>query len=298
MNVNRVTQSMLGDRSMANLQSGLKRLADLQEHLSTGRVLNRPSDNPADAGSAMRLRSSLRAEQQHARNADDGLGWLNTIDSSLQTAGDSVRRARELALQGANAASGPQAREALATEVDQIRAGLLSTANTTYLGRPVFGGTTVGSVAFTDNAGAVTFTGDSNPVNRTVADGVVVNVAQEGTAAFGTDADNVFAHLSALSAALRAGDTAGISTGIDALAADEKQVVVARADIGARTVRVEQATTRAGDSELSLTNALAEIENADLPRTVVDLKMQEVAYQASLAATARVLQPSLVDFLR
>lgn len=298
MNVNRVTQSMLSDRTLSNLNSGLKRLADLQEHLSTGRVLNRPSDNPADAGSAMRLRSTMRSEQQHARNAEDGLGWLRTIDSTLQGAGDAVRRARELGLQGVNGANGPEAREALATEIDQIRAGLLATANTVHLERPVFGGTTAGSVAFTETAGVVTFTGDTNPVNRTVADGVVVNVAQDGAATFGADGDNVFDHLTALSAALRAGDGAAIDAGLGALAADENRIVVARADIGARTVRVEQATSRAVDAELSLTSALAEIENADLPRTVVDLKMQEVAYQASLAATARVLQPSLVDFLR
>lgn len=298
MNVNRVTQSMLSDRSMSGLNSGLKRLAVLQEHLSTGRVLNRPSDNPADAGSAMRLRSSLRSEQQYARNAEDGVAWLRTLDSTLQGAGDAVRRSRELALQGINGAIGPEARAALATEIDQIRAGLVSTANTVHLDRPVFGGTTASSVAFTETAGVVTFSGDTNPVNRTVAAGVVVDVSQSGTATFGVDGDNVFDHLTALSAALRAGDDAGINAGVSALAADETRIVVARADVGSRSVRVEQAAVRAGDAELSLTNSLAEIENADLPRTVVDLKMQEVAYQASLAATARVLQPSLVDFLR
>ena len=108
----------------------------------------------------------------------------------------------------------------------------------------------------------------------------------------------MFDHLSALSAALRSGDAAGIRTGIDALQADGDRLVVARADVGARASRVERAATTAADAELSLTSSLAEIENADLPRTMVDLKMQEVAYQAALAATARVLQPSLVDFLR
>jgi len=162
----------------------------------------------------------------------------------------------------------------------------------------VLGGTTAGSVAFSESGGAVTFTGDSHRVDRTVAEGVVVDVSVPGPTAFGLDGDNVFDHLSALSAALRSGDTAGIRTGIDALQADGERLVVARADVGARAARVERAATTAADAELSLTSSLAEIENADLPRTMVDLKMQEVAYQAALAATARVLQPSLVDFLR
>jgi flagellar hook-associated protein 3 FlgL len=298
MAISRVTQSMLTDHSLTRLQGGLTKLSEIQEHLSTGRVLNRPSDNPADAGAAMRLRSAVGAQQQYARNAQDGQGWLDTLDATLATAGDVVRRARELAQQGANATAGPQAREALATEVDQIRAGLLSTANATYLDRPVLGGTTAGRVAFAEAGGVVTFSGDANPVNRTVADGVVVDVALAGPAAFGADGDNVFDHLSALSTALRSGDVAGIRTGLDTLKADGDRIVVSRADVGARTVRVEQAALRAGDTELSLTNSLAEIESADLPRTMVELQMQEVAYQAALAATARVLQPSLVDFLR
>lgn len=298
MAITRVTQSMLTERSLAHLQGGLGRLAQIQEQLSTGRILNRPSDNPADTASAMRLRSSVGAQQQYARNAEDGVGWMNSLDVALQGAGDAVRRARELGQAGQSGAASAASRAALAAELDQLRTGLVATANTTYLDRPLMGGTTVGRVAFAEVGGAVTFAGDQNPVNRTIAEGVVVDVAVRGTAVFGPDGDNVFDHLTALSAALRAGDTAGISAGLDELAADAQRITVARTDLGARTVRVEQAVLRAGDAELSLTNSLAEIENADLPETMVELQMQEVAYQAALAATARVLQPSLVDFLR
>lgn len=298
MTINRVTQSMLTDRSMTRLQGSLSRLAEIQEHLSTGRVLNRASDNPADAATAMRLRSSIGAQQQYARNAEDGSGWLDTLDSTLGTSSDLVRRARELGQQGVSGAAGAQVREALAAEIDQIRATLVGTANTTYVGRPVLGGTTAGSAAFAESGGTVTFAGDSNPVNRTVADGVVVDVSVAGPSAFGADGDNVFDHLAALSTALRAGDTTGVQAGLGVLGADGNRLVAARADAGARTARIEQSAIRAGDAELSLTTMLSEIENADLPRTMVDLKMQEVAYQAALAATARVLQPSLLDFLR
>ncbi len=131
-----------------------------------------------------------------------------------------------------------------------------------------------------------------------MAEGVTVDVALAGPQAFGVDGDNVFDHLKALSDALRAGDNAAVATASDALRLDSERVSGALADVGARTTRGELAATRAADAELALTNALAEIENADLPQTMVELQMQEVAYQAALAATARVLQPSLVDFLR
>lgn len=298
MTVNRVTQSMMTERSLGNLQGSLTRLAGIQERLSTGRVINRPSDDPASAATAMRLRVGLAEQQQYARNAEDGLGWLNTIDSSLQGAGDQLRRARDLALQGVNGTTSAAGREALAAEVDQIRSGLLATANTTYLGRPVFGGTTTGTVAFATTAGAATYSGDGNPVNRTVADGVVLDVQLDGRQAFGPDGDNVFDHLTALAAALRSGDPAATGAAADVLTGDSARVTTALAEVGTRTNRVELAATRAKDAEVGLANSLAEIENTDLPQAMVELQMQEVAYQAALAATARVLQPSLLDFLR
>ncbi|MDT0188098.1 flagellar hook-associated protein FlgL [Microbacterium sp. ARD31] len=298
MTIGRVTQSMLTDRSLTRLQTSLSRLSELQEHLSTGRVLNRPSDNPADAASAMRLRSSVGAQQQYARNAQDGIGWLDTLDSTLGTANDLVRRAREVGQQAVSGAVNQDTREALAVEIEQLRSSLLGTANTTYLDRPVLGGTTAGAAAFSEAGGVVTFAGDTNPVKRAVAEGVVVDVAVPGPAAFGADGDNVFDHLTALATAVRTGSTSAIQAGIQALEADGSRLVVARTDVGARANRVEQAGIRAGDTELSLTNALSEIENTDLPLATVELKMQEVAYQAALAATSRVLQPSLLDFLR
>lgn len=298
MSIQRVTQSMLGERSVGNLQHSLSRLAQVQERLSTGRVINRPSDSPADAAAAMRLRSGIAVQQQYARNAEDGVGWLNTLDATLQGAGHQVRRARDLALQGANGSMGDAARTALAIEVEQIREGLVAAGNTTYLGRPVFGGTTAGAAAYATTGGVTGYVGDANPVLRTVAEGTVVDVQLAGPAAFGADGDAVFDHLAALATALRTGDDAGIGAGIAALTADGDRITSALAEVGTRTSRIEQAALRAGDAELDLVVRLSEIENADLPQTMVELQMQEVAYQAALAATSRVLQPSLVDFLR
>ncbi|RYP85024.1 hypothetical protein EKO23_13615 [Nocardioides guangzhouensis] len=125
-----------------------------------------------------------------------------------------------------------------------------------------------------------------------------MRVDVDGPTAFGAAGDTVFDHLDALATALRGGDGPGISAAIDVLETDRETMTTARADAGTRTARLEQAATAAGDAELTLTTRLAEIENTDLPKAMVDLKMQEVAYQSALAATARVMQPSLLDFLR
>ncbi|GAA3801818.1 flagellin [Nocardioides panacisoli] len=296
MTIGRVTQRMLAQNSLGSVQSGLGRLAKVQEQLTTGRVLNRPSDSPTATTAAMRIRSERAAQEQYARNAQDGLGWLTQIDSTLGSVTDTVRRAREVGLQGNNTGSvGQVARDALATEVDGLRADLVSQANSTYLDRPVFGGITSGSKAY-DDAG--NFVGVVGNVNRRVGDGVVVKVDVDGNTVFGDGATSVFAELDGLSAALRSGNTTAIGASLDALAARLDTVTSARTAVGATQNRVERAAQSATDAKAALDGDLSNVENADLAATTVELQLAEVSYQASLAATSRVLQPSLVDFLR
>ncbi|WP_298758578.1 flagellar hook-associated protein FlgL [uncultured Nocardioides sp.] len=291
----RVTQNMVTGRSLTSLQAGLDRLAQTQEKLSTGKNLNRPSDSPTDATTSMKIRVQLAETQQHVRNAQNGLGWLDVTDSTLSGMADNLRRVSELALQGANASITGSTSTALATEVAQIREGLLAQANTTYLDRPIFGGVTAGTQAF-DASGA--YVGADAPVQRSVADGVKVRIDVSGTTVVGPNGDNLFDDLAALESALRLGDKAGIQAGIAAVTERQRAVSDAQAAVGASYNRVDAAERKGQDALVTLRSALSEVEDTDLPKAMVDLQMHEVAYQAALASTARVMQPSLVDFLR
>ncbi|MBZ5736155.1 flagellar hook-associated protein FlgL [Nocardioides sp. TRM66260-LWL] len=297
MSTVRVTQPMMVGMSLRNLQSSLSKYNDLQERLSTGKVVNRASDSPTDATASMRTRVAIADTQRYVRNADNGIGWLNTADTTLSTMGGTVRRARELALQGASTGSSSQAaRESLAVEVDQLRQDLISQANTTYVGRPIFGGTTSGSAAFDTATGA--YIGDSGQVTRTIADGVQVRVDVPGLDVIGPNGASIFDDLANLSTALRAGDQAGMQTGLAKLSARQSAITTAQATVGAAYNRVEGASQKGKDALVALRTNLSEVEDADLPKTLVDLQMQQVAYQAALSATAKVMQPSLIDFLR
>ena len=296
MAINRVTQHMMMDRSYTSLQQGLSRLAKTQEQLAGGRVINRPSDSPTDATSAMRIRASLADQKQYLRNTEDGLGWLGQIDSTLTVVAGQIRRARELGQSAANGSNtSPQAREALAIEIEQIRDGVINAANATYLGRPLFGGAVNGDRAYASDG---TFEGVPAAVTRTVAHGVKVDVNVNGPDAFGPDGENLFDTLTQLAASIRSGDSAGLSDGLDRLHDGLDRVTSTLGDVGARFNRVDRARQAADDLTLTLSSSLSEVENVDLARATMDLKMQEVAYQAGLAATARLVQPSLSDFLR
>jgi flagellar hook-associated protein 3 FlgL len=284
------------------MQGSLARLAKTQEQLSTGRVINRPSDDPVGTTTAMRLRSSLAQAAQHQRNAEDGAGWLSMVDTTLSGATELVRRAKELGIEGVNGSNGPTAMAALGQEVSRLRDALLSAANTTYLGRPIFGGVTTGKTAYDASGNYVGTT--TGGVMRTVATGDRIRVDQDAAAAFGPNTPgspptgDLFADLAQLASDLSSGNTAGIQSGLDKLDAGLDRMTSALADVGTRANRLDRAVQAAKDATLTQTQSLSEVENVDLASATIQLKMQEVAYQAALGATSKVIQPSLLDFLR
>lgn len=119
-----------------------------------------------------------------------------------------------------------------------------------------------------------------------------------GTDVVGPDGASLLDDLAALSTALTAGDSAAIRTVVDSLRTRLDVIGSTQATTGAVYNRAEAAAQQARDATVSLTGSLSEIENTDLPRALVELQSQEIAYQAALAATARVMQPSLLDFMR
>ncbi len=295
MTIGRVTHGSMTLSSLNNLQATLGRLSQSQEQVTTGRRINRPSDDPTDSARALRTRSSLADQQQYARNGQDATTWLDLTDSRLQSMNDSLRRVRDLALQGSTDTYSGTSREALAVEIEQLRDHLLAESNATYLDRPIFGGITAGEQAY-DDAG--NFLGTTGDVHRTIADGIDVVINSDGPALFGSGATSMFAELDALANAVRAGDTAAIQGGIDQVDVRSRLIVDELSDVGTRTNRVEDAVTAAKDAGLSLQSSISELENIELTEALVQLQMHEVSYQAALSATSRVIQPSLVDFLR
>lgn len=292
----RITQRSVGQQTLAGLQGNLARLGNLQQQLSSGKALSKPSDSPTSTVSAMQFRSEIRTNEQWSRNAADALGWLGTIDQTLTSSLGSVRRARDLTLQGLNSgAVSPEAKEAMAAEIDALRESLIGVANTTYLGRPVFGGTTSGSAAYTP-AGA--YAGSTTAVTRTVGAGAQVRVEETGPEVFGPAGADLFTVLTNLAANLRAGNDAGLQADLTSLDGVMRNVQNKLSDIGARYNRVEQMQTAADNRVVTLRGSLSEVEDIDLPRTIVDLQMQQMAYEAALGATQRIITPSLADFLR
>ena len=292
----RVTDNSIHTRVLANLQRNIAKGEKIQEQLSSGKQINRPSDSPAGTVSSMQLRGETRANQQYSRNADDGLGWLGTVDASLSSSSSLINRARELAVKGLNTGSlDAEGSAALAAEIDQITDSLIGYANTKYMDRPVFGGTTAGATAYDPDG---TYIGDDGVMTRTVGANSKVRVSATGPEAFGSGDTQLFTVLANLSEAVRSGDNAAMRDSLTKLDSASNTLKTTLSEVGARYNRVEQMKQSAQDRLLTVTSQLSDVEDVDLPKTIMEMQLQQTSYQAALAASAKVIQPSLIDFLR
>ena len=292
----RITQRAVALTSLQGLNRNLDGLGKLQQQLTSGRLISAPSDSPTGANKAMQTRSEQAAVAQQARNISDAESWLGQTDSTLRTMLDATRRVRDLTVQGLNGGSlSDQAREALAIEVASLREGLITLANTQNLGRPLFGGITAGARAY-DATGAWTGLSGS-PVVRQISDAELLRVDVTGLEAFGTAPADLFSIVGGIATDLTA-DPAALDGHLAALDVVMRSMQSAVADVGARGARLERVQQINADRALTLSSQLADTENIDLPHTIMRLQMQQIGYEAALGATAKALQPTLLDFLR
>ena len=295
----RVTQRAVTASMLAGLQDNQSRMAALQEQLSSGKRISKPSDDPVGTDQAMRYRTEIARNNQYQRNAQDGLGWLGTADTALQSGVAILHRLQVLVTQAASTGINNQSsRDAIATEVKSLKQQMLSVANTTYQDRPIFGGTTSKAAAYVADAnGVVTYQGDTGTVMRTVGQNSQVKVNIDASQAFGSGATDVFGIFDQITSDL-ASTPDNLSNDLQNVSASLTNMMNAQATEGAAYNRITSLTNSSSDLVATLTGNLSSVEDIDIAKTYTDLTMQQVSYKASLAAMSNVLQMSLTNFLK
>ncbi|MFC7528102.1 flagellin [Actinoplanes sp. GCM10030250] len=309
---------------MASLQRSLGRTQTAQDQISSGKQLRRPSDSPTGTVTALQLRGEIRANQKYSTNADDALGRLGAMQDNLQDSTVLITKVRELTLAAVSSggSSTPEANKARAAEVEQIKGTLVQYANAKYLDRPVFGGFTPDASAYDDSGAYVGE--DSGQTMRAIGPNAKVRVDVRGPEAFGTDylvddngqfvdedgalipagsppvanPEQLFKLLDKVVAAMRSGDETGLNASLINIDKASENMKSTLSEVGARYNRVTQMKQSAEDRLMSVSSQLSDIEDVDLPKAIMELQFQQTSYQAALAATAKVIQPSLIDFLR
>ncbi|GAA4873874.1 flagellar hook-associated protein FlgL [Paenibacillus vulneris] len=295
----RVTQSMMSMQLIRNLNTNTMRMNSMQEQMSTGRRINRPSDDAVGITYSLRYRSELDANDQYIKNVDTSRSWLDFNDTMLDQVDQVFLRATDLATQGANGTNSEAALKSIKAEVDELYKQLVTIGNSKLNGKFVFNGQTTDKAPYTEED-AGNETTDPYEVAFEVGAGIKLPVNLTGNEIFGsrTDPDNAFQILKQLSSDLELGNTTGVSAALDKISSRMNTIVSTRAEIGARVNRLEFVENRLKDIGLNIEGLQSKVEDADYSKLMVDSKVNENIYQASLSVGAKIISPTLVDFLR
>ena len=201
----RISYSMIYDQTEFNINKQYDGFYDLNEKVTTGKEVNRPSDDPIAMSNILGYRSTISSLEQYETNIERGNTWLRYTESSLDQAKQLVESARTLAVQMANEPNEAQM-EIIAPQVRQIAEQLLQLANTSVSGKFLFSGHKTETLPFTmDEDLNVTYHGDNNKIKYSISETADVTVNATGYESF-MEGNNAFDVLKKFHKALTSGD--------------------------------------------------------------------------------------------
>lgn len=297
----RVTQSMLSNNMLRNLNTNYGKMAKLQEQINSGSKISRPSDDPVVAVKGMAYRIDLDKVTQYQRNIGEAHTWLDTTDEVLGLVGDALNRVKELTVQAANDTNTSEDRQKIDEEIKQIKEQLRNLANTKVGDNFIFSGTHTNEPLFKDDIlnGAVT-TGATKAFKLNVFDGISIQVNTPGKDIF-EQVDNFMGELTGLLSSGATGSEIGAKLGDGAtteLGSLYETVLAARGGVGGRQNRIEMMENRLSLQEVNVTKQMSENEDTDYAKAITEMTTAESIHQASLSVGSKIIQQTLVDFIR
>ena len=290
----RVTSGMSQRHVLSDLRRVQERIATAQDQVSSGKRIEKPSDDPLGAERAMRLNDQLETNSAYRTGVDESRSWLDATDSALDSLNQIVQHVRELTLQAANGSTSDAGRQSIKQQIDQLTEQAKATLNGASDGRYLFSGTKTDTPPYSAATGDA-YQGDANPVVRQIGPGASVQVNVTGDDVL----SGLLPALRTLSAHLASNDVASLGTSdLQAIDAGFDNLTAKRGMVGAVTNRVDSAGARLDDTIDITTAFLSKTEDADLPKALTDLSAQQAALQAALRGGATLIQQSLMDFLR
>ena len=330
----RITNRMMSNNYLSNMSRNLSNLNTINNQLSTGKLINRPSDNPYKTARSMQLTTAIDSNKQYKTNIQDATNWLDATDDALSSLTNVLQRVRELMVSSGNAAYGSDEKRAIKDEMNEKVNEIAQILNTNFDGKYIFGGskgstkpigtdkniiTGNNSLHLSGNNGEVLnidnldedVQNQINMINKKLA----VEVSQGVTMDYNVSATDI----------LLFKDKNGVSINVMDLLKDITNNVVSenpldgvkitsenlkvmdetvsnllrvRAEVGAKQNRMESAGSQNEDQNFNLTDILSQTEDIDLAQKNIEAAVAQNVYMASLQVSAKIIQPSLLDFLR
>lgn len=294
----RVTQGMLASNSLRNLTNSYMKMGKYQDQLATGKKITKPSDDPVVAMKGMFYRSNLSEVEQYKRNLSESYLWMENSEDGVNHVNEALARVRELVVQGANGTLSDTDKEAVGREIEQIKKDIMTVANTQINGRYIYNGTNTSQAPATlDENGKIQMSLNTNDYLVEVSRGVSLKANINPGNVFSQE---IFENLQSIEDNLTGKDnvTTDLNSLLGALDKQMDTISAERSELGARYNRLEMIESRILSQEVIATRVLSDNEDADIERVIVDLTTQESIHRAALSVGGRIIQPTLMDFLR
>jgi len=292
----RVANTTIYDMVKFNLNNITEELNKANEVVSTGKLINNLSDDPVGLNQVLNIKSTLSNIEQLGRNISMGKSWLTTSESALSNVQNLISDVKGLCVQMATATTDAAQRASAAQTVQNTLEEIISLANTELNGRYIFAGSKTDTTPFSQGG---VYNGDNNPFTINIGRNSTVQVGSDGEAVFGTtgSANDIFKTLTDLKTALTGNSVTGVQEAMTKLDNHFDHISAKISDLGSKSIRLEIKENILQDMDIANTERLANIEDADITEAIIELKSKELAYQAALASSAKVMQLSLVDYL-
>ncbi len=295
----RVTENTLYRNSLRDIQRTAEDFARAQQQVSSGRRLQRASDDPAAAATGLTERAEIRAADRYREANDSVDARLRVADTVLGDIISSITTATTRGAAGRSTVLTPEQREAVALEIEGAREAVFTAINTNYRGIYLFAGSSTTSAPYTKAANTVSaYQGNANVVQVDVSRTSAAAVTFDGGHVLqGSAPQDLFQTLDSLATAVRNGDMAGIDAGIAALDEAFDRVTTAQSRVGATLNALPVEKARLDEMRRASDTRRSQAEEISLAEAISEMTRAQQAQQVAIAAAASSQKRTLMDYL-
>ncbi|CEK39048.1 flagellar hook-associated protein 3 [Paraclostridium sordellii] len=309
----RITNSSMITNHMFDTQQTLERMDTLNRQLDTSKQINRVSDDPHKAIKIMNLNNEIKFTEKYNQNAEETIGWMNNTDSTLQEVGDLLGEIKTNILKVGNGTYSDEEIKAIHAEMNEKIKELGECLNASHGGRHMFSGTEVNEVPMImeEKDGVVTLKINSSvndkDLKAELSDGITSDYNVSAKEIFEKDGKNYLDQINNLSKVMN-----DISNGKDVEANKKKLLGTVKDDIdglfnhtidtrttfGVRVNTAEKIKDFNDENILNMKAVLSSAQDVDHVKKFIELKSAELVYNASVQVGAKLIQPTVLDYLR
>lgn len=323
----RITNSSMIRSHMYDTQNNLTNMSKINQQISTGKVINTVSDDPHKAIRIMNINNEIKYTEKYNSNIDETVGWMNTTDGALESTGNLLNEIKETILKVGNGTYSQNEMKSLNEDMNEKIKQLADTLNSTHGGKYLFGGSSVDDAPITvienpDGTVKLEFSKDKNGqtipntddlkadissginIDYNISVGEILNI-KDGNGNTVNLLDEIN-NLSTLMNDIANGDEQTAAKAKETLLNDTKgkidtlfdHVVNERTSLGVRVSTAEKIKELNDEDILNIQDVLSKTQDTDVVEKFIELKSAEMIYQASIQVGAKLIQPTILDYIR